>query len=82
MKSRVVVQSSLLTSGLNRFTRALPPRGSRDPLHLAEGGALPTCLGFAVLHVFYVEANLTQGELGIGRRALITDTGITGVPSS
>ena len=36
-KSKVVVQSTLLTPRPNRFTRALPPRGSRDPLRLAEG---------------------------------------------
>ena len=40
-KSKVVIQSTLLTPTTNRFARALPPRGSRDPLRLAEGGALP-----------------------------------------
>ena len=44
MKSKGVVQSTLLTPGPNRFTRALHPRGNRDPLRLAEGGALP-CKG-------------------------------------
>jgi len=52
-KSKVVVQSTLLTQSPNRFTRALPPRGSRDPLRLAEGGALPYegarhCPGFSL----------------------------------
>ena len=47
---KVVVQSTLLTPRLNRFTRALPPYGSRDPPRFAEGGALPYegdrhCLG-------------------------------------
>jgi len=51
-KSKVVVQSTLLTPRPDRFTRALPPRGSRDPLRLAEGGALPYegaryCPGFS-----------------------------------
>ena len=40
-KSKVIVQSTSLTPRPNRFTRALPPRGSRDPLRLADGGALP-----------------------------------------
>ena len=31
MKLKVVVQSTLLTPCPNRFTAALPPRGSRDP---------------------------------------------------
>jgi len=39
-KSKVVVQSILLTIGTNHFTRGLPPGGSRDPLRVAEGGAL------------------------------------------
>ena len=51
-KSKVVVQSTLLTLRPNRFTGALPPRGSRYPLRLAEGGALPYegarhCPGFS-----------------------------------
>ena len=40
-KSKIVVQSTFLTPRPNRFTGALPPRGSRDPLRLAESGALP-----------------------------------------
>ena len=40
-KLKVVVQSTLLTPRTNCFKRALPPRRSRDPLRLAEGGALP-----------------------------------------
>ena len=40
-KSYVIVQSTLLTPITNCFARALPLRGSRDPLRLAEGGALP-----------------------------------------
>ena len=52
-KYKVVVQSTLLTSRPNRFTRALRPRSSRDPLRLAEGGALPYegaghCPGFSL----------------------------------
>ena len=52
-KSKVVVQSTLHTPRPNRFTRALPPRGSRDPLRVAEGGALPYegarhCPGFSL----------------------------------
>ena len=52
-KPNVVVQSTLLTPRPIRFTRALPPRGSRDPLRLAEGGALPYqgarhCPGFSL----------------------------------
>ena len=52
-KSKVAVQSTLLTPRPNRFTRALPPRGSRDLLRLAEGGALPYegarhCPGFSL----------------------------------
>ena len=39
-KSKAVVQSTLLAPRPNRFTTALPPRGSRDPRRLAEGGAL------------------------------------------
>ena len=39
-KSQFAVQSTLQTPRPNRFTRALPPRGSRDLLRLAEGGAL------------------------------------------
>ena len=51
-KSGVVVESTLLTPRINRFTRALPPLGSSDPLRLAEGGALPYkgarhCPGFS-----------------------------------
>ena len=51
MKSKAVAQSTLLTSTPNHLTRALPPRGSREPLRLAEGGALPCevarhCPGF------------------------------------
>ena len=51
-KSKVVVQSTLPTPRPNRFTRGLPPRGSRDPFRLAEGGALPYegdrhCPGFS-----------------------------------
>jgi len=49
-KTKVVVQSTLPT----RFTRALPPRGSRDPLRVAEGGTLPYegarhCPGFSLV---------------------------------
>jgi len=43
-KPNVTVQLTLLTPRTNRFKRTLPPRGSRDPLRLAEGGALP-CKG-------------------------------------
>ena len=39
-KSKVVVQSTVLTPRPNRFMRAIHPRGSRDPLRLAEGGTL------------------------------------------
>ena len=39
-KSKVVVQSTLLTPGPNCFTAALLSRGSRDPLRSAEGGTL------------------------------------------
>ena len=38
-KSKFVVQSTLQTPCTNRFARA--PRGRRDPLRLAQGGALP-----------------------------------------
>ena len=52
-ESKVVVLSTVLTPRTNRFTRALPPHGSSDPLRLAEGGALPCkgarhCLGFSI----------------------------------
>ena len=52
-QSKSVVQSTLLTPRPNRFTRALPPLGSRDPPCLAEGGALPYkrarhCPGFSL----------------------------------
>ena len=40
-KTKVAVQLTLLTPRTNRFTRAFPPRGSRDHLRLAESGALP-----------------------------------------
>ena len=40
-KSKVVVKSTLLNPRPNRFTRAVPPIGSRDPFRLSEGGALP-----------------------------------------
>ena len=40
-KSKVVVQSTLLTLRPNRCTQGLPLRGSRDPLRSAEGGAPP-----------------------------------------
>ena len=40
-KSKVVVQSTLLTPRPNRFTGALAPRGSKYPFRLAEGGAFP-----------------------------------------
>ena len=51
-QSKVVAQSTLLTPRTKRFTRSLPPCGSRDPLRLAEGGALPYkgarhCPGFS-----------------------------------
>ena len=38
-QSKVIVQSISLTPKLKRFPRSLPPRGSRDPLGLAVGGA-------------------------------------------
>ena len=40
-KVNVFVQSTLLTPRPNRFTRALPPRGSKYPPRLAEGSTLP-----------------------------------------
>ena len=51
-KSKVVVQSTLPTPRPNRFTRTLPPRGSRDTLRLVEGNAVPNkgarhCSGFS-----------------------------------
>ena len=53
-KSKVVVQSTSLTPRLNPFMRAFPPRDSRDPLRVVEGGALPYesarhCSGFSPL---------------------------------
>ena len=53
-KSQVSVQSTQPTPRTNRFTRALPPRGSRDPLRLAEDGALSCkgarhCPGFSLI---------------------------------
>jgi len=52
-KSKVVVQSTLLSPRTNHFTKAFPPRGNRDPLLLAVGGTLPYegarhCPGFSL----------------------------------
>ena len=65
-KSKVVVQSTLLTQRANRFTRALPSRGSRDPLRFAEGGVLPykgarQCPGFSLRYL--VSEGLWVGEV-------------------
>ena len=49
---KVIAQSALLTPRNDRLTNALPPRGSKDALRLAEGSALPYegarhCPGFS-----------------------------------
>ena len=64
-ESKVDVQSTLVTPRFNHFTSALPFRGSRDPLRLVEGGALPYkgarhCPGFSLGRV-REQARLVRG---------------------
>ena len=78
MESQVVVQSTLLTPKTNRFTRAPPPRGSRDPLRFAEGGTLPYkdarhCPGFSLVRAVGVLIDRAQGVIEqVGNVALQT----------
>ena len=67
-QSKVVVRSTLLTLRTYRFARALPPRGSRDPLRSAEGGVLPYkgaihCPGFSLR---FCEISLLAVGQGLG----------------
>jgi hypothetical protein len=66
----VVVQSTLLTPRPNNFTRSLPPRDSRVPLRIAEGGALPCegarhCPGFALQLQIRRTANSSGWDLRV-----------------
>ena len=59
-----------MTPRPNNFTRALPLRGSRDPLRLEEGGALPYegarhCPGFALQHQIRRTANSSSWGLRV-----------------
>ena len=69
-KSKVFVQSSLLTARPNRFTRALPSRGSRDTRHLFFD--TPRSIFFIALTPPTFDVQLEAGRQRANRAVLLT----------